>query len=392
MPVIISTPYPDYPDEMQLSRIASFRKELHKYPELSDRESGTSERVRNFLTTYPGDLLDGVGGHGLAIRYDYPEKGKVVVVRCELDALPIQEYSHSDHQSRNPGVSHKCGHDGHMAIVAGLFPELGRLPCKSGSVILLFQPAEETGQGAPLVLADPRFQQWRPDYVIALHNIPGQIQHSIIITNDYFSATVQSMAIRFTGREAHASEPETGISPAPAISYILNEFSGFNVTDPERPDFALITPVYILMGDTNYGIVPAKGELHVTLRTWSQESMDLLKSDILKVVSAICRTQRLEFSIEWLEFFPAAANDSETNEVIRKVAQNLGFHIIHRTYPFKFGEDFGWYSKQHKTAMFGLGAGTDIPPLHHPDYDFPDPILKTGMSMFLGIIQEVLNS
>ncbi len=383
----------DSTDEVTLSGITVLRRDLHNYPELSGMESTTSDRVRAYINShYPGELLNELGGHGVAMKYDYPEQGKVVVIRCEMDALPIQEYNDTYYRSANPGVSHKCGHDGHMAMVAGLLPELKRLPCRRGSVILLFQPAEETGTGARMVLEDSRFDQWAPDYIFALHNIPGEIQHGILIINDHFSATVQSMAIRFTGIEAHAAEPQEGISPAPAISGILEQFDGFNVLDPGRSDFTVITPVFIRMGNTSYGISPAQGELHVTMRTWSEGSMELLKSDLERVVSTTCRGLGLEFSIEWMEFFPAAINDRNANEIVRKVAEDKGFPVILRAYPFKFGEDFGWYSRKYRTAMFGLGAGTDIPPLHHPDYDFPDAILKTGIEMFLGIIQEVLNS
>lgn len=129
----------------------------------------------------------------MAAIYEYSNDGPVIVIRCELDALPIEESLPLKYRSKNPGVSHKCGHDGHMAIVAGLIFWLETTSFKKGKIILLFQPAEETGEGAAGVLNDQRFLKLHPDYIFALHNIPGQPLHSIIIVKNKFCAAVQSV-------------------------------------------------------------------------------------------------------------------------------------------------------------------------------------------------------
>ena len=373
------------------TEILNLRKELHKNPELSSFEFETSNRIRKFVEKHnPSSIIENVGETGLAVIYKYKKKGKSITIRCELDALPIQEDNQIRHQSKTEGVSHKCGHDGHMAIVSGLIFWIKNQSFESGKIILLFQPAEETGKGAYQVIKDKKFKELQTDYYFALHNIPKEPLHSIILIEKGFSAEVQSLIIKVKGKESHAAEPENGINPAVGISDIIRIMSELSVNYPEDENFTVLTPVHINMGQKSYGISPAKGELHYTLRTWSNEKMLILKKQIEAVVKKTCHIHKLEYEVEWLEYFPASNNNITCNNYIEKAAQENKFKIIKRPYPFKFGEDFGWFSKKHKTAMFGLGAGIDTPALHNADYDFPDEIIETGISMFKSIISNIM--
>ena len=118
--------------------------------------------------------------------------------------------------------------------------------------------------------------------------------------------------------------------------------------------------------------------------------MSVLKTQVKTIVQELSELHQLTYEIEWLEYFPAAANDTESNEYVAKAAKENNFQTIERPYPFKFGEDFGWFSREYKTAMFGLGAGEDTPALHNADYDFPDVLLETGISIFKSIILNIL--
>lgn len=376
---------------MSTTAIINLRKELHKNPELSSFEFETADRIRKFVEKHnPTSIIENVGGAGLAVIYKFKKKGKSITIRCELDALPIQEENQFSHQSKRKGISHKCGHDGHMAIVSGLIFWIKTQSFESGKIILLFQPAEETGKGAYQVLKDERFKELKTDYYFALHNIPKEPLNSIILIEKGFSAEVQSLIIRVKGRESHAAEPENGINPAVCLSNIITIMSKLSVTNPEDDNFTLLTPVHINMGQISYGISPAKGELHYTTRTWSNEKMLILKTQIETLVEKTCQMHALEYEVEWLEYFPASNNDMKCNNYIEKAAQENKFKIIKRPYPFKFGEDFGWFSKEYKTAMFGLGAGINTPALHNADYDFPDEIIETGISMFKSIISNIM--
>lgn len=373
------------------TELLNLRKELHKNPELSSFEFETSNRIRKFVEKHnPSSIIENVGETGLAVIYKYKKKGKSITIRCELDALPIQEDNQFSHQSKTEGVSHKCGHDGHMAIVSGLIFWIKNQSFESGKIILLFQPAEETGKGAYQIIKDKKFKELQTDYYFALHNIPKEPLHSIILIEKGFSAEVQSLIIKVKGKESHAAEPENGINPAVGISDIIRIMSELSVNYPEDENFTVLTPVHINMGQKSYGISPAKGELHYTLRTWSNEKMLILKTQIEAVVKKTCHVHKLEYEVEWLEYFPASNNNITCNNYIEKAAQENKFKIIKRPYPFKFGEDFGWFSKKYKTAMFGLGAGINTPALHNADYDFPDEIIETGISMFKSIISNIM--
>ena len=371
--------------------LTQLRKIVHQHPELSGSEANTAQRIQSFIEEHhPTTILENLGGHGFAAIYEFSSDGPTVAIRCELDALPIEEENVFEHKSTIEGVSHKCGHDGHMTIVAGLIFWLKEQTFKHGKVILLFQAAEETGKGAYQMVQDPRFSQLKIDYLFALHNIPREAMHSVIVMNEGFSAEVQSFSIQLTGKESHASQPEHGINPALAVSEIIVELDALNISDPHKKDFAVLTPVFMNLGQKAYGVSPAKGEIHYTIRTWSTEMMEQLRANIESRIHAICTKKRLLAQFDWFEHFPASKNDATCNNLIRKAAKANEFSVIERPYPFRFGEDFGWFSKDYKTAMFGLGSGINTPPLHNANYDFPDALIPTGVKMFVNMIRLIL--
>jgi len=374
-----------------LEKIKAFRKELHQHPELSGEEIETAHRIKKFLTNYsPAKVIEGIGGHGLAAIYSFGGDGPVIMIRCELDALPIEESNLFEYRSVVEGVSHKCGHDGHMAMVAGLIFWIKEQTFRHGKIILLFQPAEETGKGARAVIEDPKFKELKPDYVFALHNIPGEPLNTIIRLQNNFSSTVLSLGILLKGKESHASEPENGINPALVISEIISRFDLLNVIEPEKTNFALLTPVHIKMGQIAYGVSAGSAELHYTIRTRDEGEMEKLKSVINQFLNKVCSQNNLKFETGWFDYFPASVNDPYCNELILKAAEANHFITKEESLPYKFGEDFGWYSKKYKSAMFGLGSGENSPALHNPDYDFPEEIIPTGMAMFTAIIEQIL--
>lgn len=338
----------------------------------------------------PDELMENLGGNGLAALFSYAEKGPVIVIRCEMDALPITEDSTSPYPSVHPGLSHSCGHDGHMAIVAGLAPWLRKQQFEKGKVILLFQPSEETGEGAYAVVNDQRFTALQPDHIFALHNIPGIGMHKVIMPGKIFSACVQSFIIRLTGREAHAAEPEKGRNPSLTIAALTTGLKSLEVREESQPDFTMLTPVYQILGKAAYGISPGYGEMHYTIRCWTDSRMDRLQEEITRIVGKAAEKDNLEARIEWLHYFPPSMNSAEGIMLVRAAALKIGLEVEETGLPFRFGEDFGWYSRHFHTTMFGLGAGVNTPALHQPAYDFPDELLETGTKIFKAIIQNKL--
>lgn len=376
-----------------MEELIQLRQELHKHPEVSGNESKTAQRILDFIAKYkPNQVITNLGGNGILAIYKGKEDGKSVLFRCELDALPIQEINEFDYKSVYEGVSHKCGHDGHMAILCGMAKTLHENPLKKGTVMFLFQPAEEDGNGAKRVLNDSNFDAIKPDFAFALHNLPGFKEHQIVIKENTFTCAVNSMIIQLNGKTSHAGEPENGINPSLAIAEIIQIFNSKINTDVSSKKYCLITPIHINMGEKAYGVSAGYGEVHFTVRSNSNAQMRIIESNLEENVSQIASKFNLKTKIDWTESFQANENNVEAVNFIRKSASNLNLNILEKELPFTFGEDFGLFTQNFKGAMLGLGSGENTPSLHNPDYDFPDEIIQTGMKLFHQITKEILNA
>jgi amidohydrolase len=309
--------------------------------------------------------------------------------RCELDALPIQEINNFEYKSTTKGVSHKCGHDGHSAILCGVASLLSDDTTFSGTIYLLFQPSEEDGEGAKKIINDSLFKDVKPDFVFALHNLPSYPLGQIVVKNHTFSCAVNSMIIELSGKTAHAAEPHNGINPANAISKIISTLDNKIQSDITRADYCLITPIYINMGKKAYGVSAGFGEIHFTVRSNSNQNMDKIEKELVECVAEIANQENLQSKISWTQQFRANENNHEAVSFIRKIAVKNGFDLVEKETPFSWGEDFGLFTEHFSGAMFGLGAGENIPALHNPDYDFPDELIPIGAKIFYELIKEI---
>jgi len=375
---------------MKSDNLVKLRKLLHSLPELSGFEKGTARIIEDFLKqANPDKLITEVGGNGIIATWESNVPGPAILFRADMDALPIHETNEFEYRSQYPGVSHKCGHDGHMAIICGLALLLSQKGPEKGKVHLLFQPSEENGMGAEKVLNDNKFKSIQPDYVFALHNIPGYPMHSIIVREGSFSAAATSIIIDLVGKTSHASEPENGINPAMAVSEILRDCNALEINEPDNAEMQLVTPVYAILGEKAYGTSAGKASVHFTLRCRDNARLSKLQINIEEIVREIAVKYDLKVNFDYLETFYANENDKESVELVRKAAGKLELKIIEKDFPFKWGEDFGFFTSSYKGCMFGLGAGDNCPALHNPDYDFPDEIITTGMNIFYEIMQDI---
>jgi amidohydrolase len=376
----------------RLAEVTLLRKELHKYPEVSGKEINTAKRIISFLENYPPDeIISNMGTTGILAIYKGKEEGKTVLFRCELDALPIDEINTFEHRSVNNGVSHKCGHDGHIAILCGLATELHFQRPETGTAMLLFQPAEEDGSGAKKVLNDPKFI-YKPDFAFALHNIPGYKKNQIVVKTNTFSCAVNSLIIKLKGVTAHAGEPHMGINPALALAEITTQFNDLIQADITKDNYCLITPIYSKMGKKAYGVSADAGEIHFTVRSNSNKQMKAMEAKLVNVAKKIATIFQLECKTSWTQSFQANENSIEAVNYIKKVVNSNNFELLEKETPFTWGEDFGLFTQHFSGAMFGLGSGTDTPALHNPDYDFPDEIIPTGITLFHQISKQILNA
>lgn len=335
----------------------------------------------------PDRVITGIGGHGVVATFDSGVPGPTLLFRSELDALPIVEHAVEGHTSTVHGVSHKCGHDGHTTMLCGLAQRLAARRPERGAVHLLFQPAEETGKGAAAVLADSRFDEIRPDFAIAIHNMPGFSKGSLVIKPGAITAAVRSIVLRFTGRTAHASEPEKGENPSLAIADLLRGCDGISVNDPAAPDFCLITPVHVRIGSVAYGVSAGDGEVHLTIRTFANEGLASLQQRIVDLAASLATRDRMHLEVEVVEDFYANMNDPAATAVALAAAHECGFEVITPERGLRGGEDFGVFSERFPCCMVLLGAGEDSHPIHNPHYDFADDLIDIGVRLFDTIVR-----
>ena len=376
-----------------LQKLTSLRQTLHQHPELSGQETVTAQRIVNFLQQHapPDQIISPLGKTGLAAIYKRKkaEKGPVVLLRCELDALPIPETMKIGYQSAKAGVSHKCGHDGHMAILCGVALHLAQQQSRAAEVILLFQPAEETGQGAQWMLDDPAFAALKPDFVYALHNVPEHPLHQIIVKEGTFAPASSGLILQLTGKGAHASEPHKGVSPELVVAQLINDLPMLPSRLQRLKTEALVTTIFTRLGQPAFGSTPADAEVMFTLRAYSDADMQLLTKAVVKHAKAICKKQKIQLQVAWTDTFPATVNHPAEVNRITKAAQKQGFNVHQLTKPMPWSEDFGHFTQRYPGAMFGLGSGKKQSNLHNAAYDFPDALIPTGVDLFCQLIDSL---
>ncbi len=368
----------------------TFRQTLHQLAELSNQEHQTAAFVAQKLKLCnPTALLTAIGGTGIVAIWKGEKAGKSICFRAELDALPIEEANDFAHQSLTKGVSHKCGHDGHMAILLEVAAYLKENRPTAGNVILLFQPAEEIGAGALQVLEDERFKALSIDYIFALHNLPHYPLHQVVVRKGIFATASVGICITLEGKTAHAGEPENGINPVLALSELATFLYTIHKTTPHQ-DFVLSTVVHARLGEKSFGVSPAKAEVCATFRSYSNEDLAQLCLHAEEKAKALALQHHLLYKISYIEKFSATQNSDMGTKAIQEVATKLGLESVEKKEPFRWSEDFGQFTQRYQGAMFGLGAGLHSAELHQADYDFPDALIKTGSDIFIGLLPHFL--
>ncbi|WP_333846637.1 amidohydrolase [Phaeobacter italicus] len=376
----------------RLAQLTGLRHSLHQIPEVSGAEEKTAAYIATYLRAYaPDRLLTGLGGHGVAAVYDGAADGPTVMIRCELDGLPIEELSDQPYRSTHAGRGHLCGHDGHMTMVAALAEDLAAKRPARGRVVLMFQPAEETGKGAPAVVADPAFGEIAPDYAFSLHNLPGLAVGQIALCSGPANCASRGMRIRLSGRTSHAAAPQDGLSPAGAMAQLLPGLVALGGGTDLGPDYALVTLTHARLGEATFGIAPGEGEVWATLRTVNDTRMAQLIEEATALVGKVCAEQGLGHEISFDDVFEACTNNPEAVAVLQKACDRVGLGVAMQDRPQRWSEDFGQFGKGAKAAMFWLGSGEDQPQLHNPDYDFPDAAIPVGAGLFRAVVSELLD-
>lgn len=374
-----------------LKKLIKFRQHLHHFPELSGSENLTSRAITELIKeTNPTEVIENIGGFGVAAIYDSGKKGPTILLRADMDALPIQESNDFEYKSTVKGVAHLCGHDGHSSILAGVANTLSEKPVNKGKVVLLFQPAEEVGLGAAAVINDPKFKKIKPDFAFALHNLPGFERGEVFVRDNTFASASTGMIITLKGLSSHAAHPEDGRNPDRALAQMILLLNYIVQNPSDFDDFTLLTVIHAKLGEVAFGTTPGNATLMATLRTSLDSDMKRLKNEVESSVRNICKEHKLKCEINYTEEFPATSNSKECVEIVRKSANLLGIPVQKLDHPFRWSEDFGHFTHQCKSALFGMGSGRNHPQLHNEDYDFPDQIIEPSVLLFRQIIDETL--
>lgn len=370
--------------------LISIRKYLHQYPELSGVEYETQRYLKRHLKKLEVSEILEVGKTGLLAVFKSGNEGPSVLLRADIDALPISEPNTFEHRSKKGRESHKCGHDGHATVMLGVARHFSKNPPQAGVVSLLFQPAEETGEGARAVLSDPQMQERHFDEAYAFHNLPGFERGQVICKSGLFAAGAVSVSFRLYGETSHAAEPEKGKNPALAIAEILKLSESLAEPDKWSDNFKLITPVYVNMGEKAYGTSAGYGEVHFTIRAWHMNKLEELKDQLRQNAREITAKYQLIKETDWFEEFHPNNNSKKAYKNVKNSAQELDYDFNEIEEAFKWTEDFGLISDKFSGAIFGVGAGVDNPPLHSAHYDFPDEIIEPTVKLFVQITQNAL--
>ena len=382
--------------------LEKLRDKLNKNAELSGQEKETNKIINKFLEkTNPDVHYKNVGGYGIVAIYKGVEEGKNILFRADIDGLniPLECLKTNDKSLKEEfkslsskalvqkPYSHRCGHDGHATILCGLAMRYGKKRPEKGNVILLFQPAEETGEGALAVINDPLFKEIKIDMAFALHNLPGYAKHQIILKKGCFASASLGLKLIFDGATSHASQPERGNNPQRVITTLLDAFQK-KYENLKRDKFhTTLTVTHVAIGEETFGVTPGHAEIWLTLRSQDDKSLQNLTDSTIALSEYVAKEFKLKFSHSIHEAFAATMNSSRETELVEQAAKDLKLSVNNIKEPFPWSEDFGRFGSICPVCLFGLGSGFEHEPLHSPIYDFEDEIIDTGVEMFyqLGI-------
>ncbi len=363
------------------SQLVSLRHALHDLAEASGEERRTATFLQEFFQTHPPTKLDtSLPGYGLAALFESTRPGPTLLLRADLDAI------RDDPTSTQPHAAHRCGHDGHMTMLLGLVLDLERRPLNQGRVALVFQPAEETGEGALPLVESEFFQNLNPDVVLGLHNIPGQPLGRVLLREGSFAWASVGMRAHLRGRSAHAGEAEKGQSPKEALAYLLTHLPlCARENHAER-----CTVTHARLGEPTFGVSPGDAVLHVTLRAEQDEDLAALCRRVHEMIQTQAANHALAITLEPHEPFPATRNAPRIVQRAVSILQARHHDLTMLEHPFFWSEDFGHFTARKPGMLFGLGSGETQPSLHNPDFDFPDALLEQGVAVWRSLVDGFL--
>ena len=374
--------------------LAATRRHIHQHPELSFQEADTAELVAGHLQEWGWAVTTGVGGHGVVGTMREGTGTRSVALRADMDALPIEEGSGKPWASSKPGVMHACGHDGHTTMLLGAAQQLAKTRQFSGTVHLVFQPAEEAGKasGAQRMIDDGLFDRFPCDAIFGMHNSPGVPAGTFGFGSGPFMAASDTAYITIRGKGGHAARPQQSVDPiliAGSLVMALQSIVSRNI-DPRQT--AIIT-IGALHAGSAANVIPDSATMALSIRSFDAEVRDRLEQRIRGLVTAHVQGYGGEVSIDYERGYPVVVNSEAETQFAREVAEELvgPQKVIAPFPPVSGSEDFAYFL-QHKPGSFlRLGNGESGAMLHNPGYDFNDEILTTGAAYWTRLVERYLS-
>ena len=381
--------------------IQTLRRTIHAHPELRYEENQTAELVASKLVEWGLEVHRGLGKTGVVGVLRRGTSERSVGLRADMDALPIHELNTFDHRSRNEGRMHACGHDGHTAMLLGAARYLAKHGEFDGTIVFIFQPAEEGGAGAKAMIADGLFERFPVDAVFGIHNWPGIPAGSFGVTEGPIMASSNEFRIDIKGVGSHAALPHNGRDPVFTAVQIANGLQGIITRNKKPIDTAVLSITQIHAGDA-VNVVPNEAWIGGTVRTFTTETLDLVESRMRKIAESTAAAYDCTAEVHFLRNYPPTVNSAaETQfaaEVMKEVvgaervetsieptmgAEDFSFMLLEKPgcYAFLGNGDGG-----HREA--GHGAGPCM--LHNASYDFNDQLLPVGSTYWVQLATKFL--
>ena len=365
-----------------LEKAIKLRHELHKLAELSEKEVKTKEYLMNYLAENTKlEIVD--RGQWFYARYDANNPNEAIGFRADFDAVSVEETIDVPYASITKGVSHKCGHDGHSAVLTAFAMEID----ENGSdkdIYFIYQHAEEIGSGAEP--ASKIVDEAKIKKIYAFHNYPGLEFGKIGLKIGTVCFASMGMIINMHGVSSHASEPEKGKNPAFAISDIISSLGKF--TSPEiNEGLVLATVVCVSVGEEAFGVSAHEGRHLLTLRAEKGNELEKLKNSLEEFVKKEAKLYGLGYDIEYADVFPETSNHEKAIDDIKRIAESNGYatEVIES---LRTSEDFGYFLQKTEGAMVWIGAGEGYPPLHSANFDFNDDLIEHVTELFMLIARD----
>lgn len=377
----------------QLDELVAFRRDLHENPELLYDVNRTAEKVAEALRAAGVDeVVTGIGRTGVVgvIRGQSNRSGRAIGLRADMDALPILEETGAEWSSKVPGKMHACGHDGHTTMLLGAARELAQSRAFDGTVIVIFQPAEEGGAGAKAMIDDGLFKRWPVNEVYGMHNRPNLAVGHFTINSGPIMGSVDILDITIEGVGGHAAMPQLSIDPIPVTAALIQAIQALTARTIDPLDSAVISITTIQGGDA-FNVIPQKIRLTGTVRTLREEVRDHIEERLTRAVQGIADAFGAKATLDYQRSYPVTVNHERETELAAIAAEAVaGSDRVTRDMPATLGgEDFAFMLNEVPGAMINIGNGPSAN-LHHPKYDFNDDVIAWGCSYWTTLIRHRL--